>query len=150
MNTTVTQDFANGAATGAAAGAASTVYIIIALVMYVLLVIANWKIFTKAGEAGWKSLIPFYSTYIYVKLVDGNGWKFLLLLIPIVNIVYFIILDIKTAKAFGKGTGFTIGLIFLANIFTLILGFGSAEYIGPNGVPADAAPVPPVQQPPVQ
>lgn len=131
MNTAVTQDFANGAATGAV----STVYIIIALVVWVLLVIANWKIFTKAGEAGWKSLIPFYSTYIYVKLVDGNGWKFLLLLIPIVNIVYFIILDIRTAKAFGKGTGFAVGLIFLTNIFTLILGFGSAQYIGPNGEP---------------
>ena len=131
MNTAVTQDFANGAATGAV----STVYIIIALVVWVLLVIANWKIFAKAGEAGWKSLIPFYSTYIYVKLVDGNGWKFLLLLIPIVNIVYFIILDIRTAKAFGKGTGFAVGLIFLTNIFTLILGFGSAQYIGPNGEP---------------
>lgn len=143
MDTTMTQDFANGAATGAV----STVYIIIGLVVWVLLVIANWKIFTKAGEAGWKSLIPFYSTYIYVKLVDGNGWKFLLLLIPIVNIVYFIMLDIKTAKAFGKGTGFTVGLIFLTNIFTLILGFGSAEYIGPNGVPAaqPTAPVPPVE-----
>ena len=146
MNSTATQEFANGAATGAV----STVYIIIALVVWVLLVIANWKIFTKAGEAGWKSLIPFYSTYIYVKLVDGNGWKFLLLLIPIVNIVYFIMLDIKTAKAFGKGTGFAVGLIFLTNIFTLILAFGSAEYIGPNGIPAGAAQVPPVQQPPVQ
>ena len=112
---------------------ASILYYICGIVIYVLLVVANWKIFTKAGEKGWKSLIPLYSAYIFVKIVDGKGWKFLLLLIPIVNVVYYILLDIKTAKAFGKGTGFALGLIFLPNIFTLILGFGSDEYIGPNG-----------------
>ena len=113
--------------------AGQIIYIICAIAVYVLLVIANWKIFTKAGEAGWKSIIPFYNLYIFCKIVDGNGWKFLLLLIPIVDIVYYVFLDIKTAKAFGKSTGFAVGLIFLPNIFTLILGFGSAEYIGPNG-----------------
>lgn len=96
-------------------------------------VVANRKIFTKADEKGWKSLIPIYSAYVFVKIVDGKGWKFLLLLIPVVDIVYYILLDIKTAKAFGKGTGFVVGLIFLPNIFTLILGFGDAQYIGPNG-----------------
>ena len=119
-------------ATAAAAGAL-TGYIIAILIVYVLLVIAQWKMFKKAGEAGWKALIPFYNTYILCKIVDGKGIKFLLLLIPIVNIVYLILLDIRMAKAFGKGTGFIIGLIFLPNIFYLILGFGSAEYLGPQG-----------------
>lgn len=38
----------------------------------------------------------------------------------------------KLAKAFGKGTGFGFGLLFLNTIFILILGFGDAEYIGPQ------------------
>lgn len=106
---------------------------IIGLVIIVLLIIAQWKIFTKAGEAGWKSIIPFLNMYTLVKIVDGNGIKFLLFLVPIVNFVYAIILNIRMAHAFGKGTGFALGLIFLPNIFTLILGFGSAQYVGPQG-----------------
>lgn len=60
----------------------------------------------------------------------GNGIKFLLLLIPIVNIFIAIKTQIKLAKSFGKDTGFVIGLIFFAPIFYAILGFGDAEYLG--------------------
>ena len=105
-------------------------YLILILVLYVLLIIANWKIFTKAGKPGWASLIPFYNLYVLFEISGMNGWLFLLLCLPIVNIVMLILLYINLAKAFGKGTGFTIGLIFLTNIFTLILGFGSAQYQG--------------------
>ena len=59
-----------------------------------------------------------------------NGWMFLLLLIPIVNIIVAIMLYVNLAKAFGKSTGFAIGLIFLNFIFMLILAFSSAEYVG--------------------
>ena len=97
-----------------------------------LLIVAEWKMFEKAGEAGWKSLIPLYNAYIFVKIVDGNGLKFLLLLVPIVNVVYYIILSFRTAKAYGKGTGFGFGLLLLPNVFTPILGFGAAEYSGPQ------------------
>ena len=124
--------------TAAALGGATIAYIICAVVVLVLLIVANWKIVTKAGEKGWKSIIPFYNLYIFTKIVDGNGWKFLLLLIPIVDIVYGIMLDVRLAKAFGKGGGFIAGLILLPNIFTLILGFGSAEYLGPQGPKKDS------------
>ena len=36
-------------------------YIFLVIAWYIILVIANWKIFTKAGEAGWKSIIPIYN-----------------------------------------------------------------------------------------
>ena len=35
---------------------------------------------------------------------------------------------IMLAKAFGKGAGFTVGLILLNTIFIMILGFGSSSY----------------------
>lgn len=107
--------------------------IIGACIAIVLMIIADWKLFSKAGEAGWKSLIPIYNIYTLVKIVDGNGIKFLLLCLPIVNIVYGIILNLRMAKAYGKGTGFAIGLILLPNLFQLILAFGSSEYVGPQG-----------------
>ena len=56
----------------------------------------------------------------------------LLLLIPIVNIVIGIMLDIKLAKAYGGGVGMILLCIFLPTIAYLILGFGGAEYIGPQ------------------
>ena len=122
---------ANSAAAGAAAGI-GIVYYIIMIAICVLEIIATWKIFTKAGEAGWKSIIPIYNIIVLFKLVGMNPWMILLLLVPIANIIVPILFNIKLAKVFGKGGGFAVGLIFLNTIFTLILGFGSAEYVGPQ------------------
>lgn len=117
--------------TAGIAGALLLYYIVI-LAFLVLVIIGSWKVFTKAGKPGWACIIPFYSQYCQFDIAWGNGWMFLLTLIPCVNIVVMIIHSIKLAKAFGQGTGFGLGLIFLSPIFYLILGFGSAEYIGPQ------------------
>jgi hypothetical protein len=104
---------------------------VIAIVFYVLLVIAEWKIFTKAGEHGWACLIPIYNVYVMFRVIYGSGLKFLLLLVPVLNIVVGIAMWIRLAQAFGKGMGFAILTLFFPNICTLILGFGSDEYEGP-------------------
>ncbi len=101
----------------------------------ILGIIAMWKIFTKAGEPGWAAIIPFYNVYTLFKITWGSGWKFLLLLIPIANIIIMIITEVKLAKAFGKSNGFAVGLVLLSTIFMLILAFGSSEY---KGVPQKA------------
>ena len=87
--------------------------------------IATWMMFKKAGEAGWAAIIPFYNAYILFKIATGKGIKFLWLLVPIAG---EIILAKELAKAFGKGTGFAVGLFLLLPIFVWILGFGKAEY----------------------
>lgn len=38
------------------------------LIIYILSVIGMWKVFTKAGESGWKSIIPIYNTYILFRI----------------------------------------------------------------------------------
>ena len=49
-------------------------YIFLVIAWYIILVIANWKIFTKAGEAGWKSIIPIYNSYVvYLGKQCGSG-----------------------------------------------------------------------------
>ena len=103
-------------------------------VLVILSIVILWRIFTKAGEAGWKSIIPIYNTYTLFKIADGCGWKFLLLLIPVVNIIFSIILCIDLARAFGKSDAFAVGLIFFSFIFQAILAFGDAEYKGPKGM----------------
>jgi Family of unknown function (DUF5684) len=109
----------------------SPVSMIFGLLIALLLIVAMWKVFTKAGQPGWASIIPIYNLYIWCKIVGRPWWWILLMLIPFVNFVICIILCIDLAKSFGKGVGFGIGLALLGIIFFPILGFGSAQYQGP-------------------
>jgi hypothetical protein len=110
----------------------SPVSIIFGLLVALLLIVAMWKVFTKAGQPGWASIIPIYNLYIWCKIVGRPWWWILLMLIPFVNFIVCIILCIDLAKSFGKGVGFGIGLALLGIIFFPILGFGSAQYQGPS------------------
>lgn len=131
------------------------IYLIFALVWWILQIIANWNIFNKAGEAGWKSLIPIYGDYVsykiawqtsyfwlsfilgivasYVSSANLNESIFLTVIATLLRIVIAVInimYCIKLSRAFGHGIGFAIGLILLQPIFLLILGFGSDQYYG--------------------
>lgn len=90
-----------------------------------------WKLFTKADKPGWACIVPIYNAYTEFDIVYGKGWKFLLLLIPIVNFVFAIKFMFDLAKVYGKGVGFGFGLLFLSPIFLAILALGDAEYEGP-------------------
>ena len=108
----------------------SPVPAIIGLLVALLMIVAMWKVFAKAGQPGWASIIPIYNLYIWCKFVGRPAWWIILMLIPLVNIIVGIVLCIDMAKSFGKGVGFGIGLAFLGIIFLPILGFGSAKYQG--------------------
>ena len=120
-------------AAGMAVGAGvMIVYMLFVLAISVFMFVAMWKMFTKAGKLGWGCLVPFYNNYCLFEIAFGNGWLFLLTFVPCVNFVFLIMLYFKLAKAFGQGVGFGFGLLFLNPIFVAILGFGNAEYIGPQ------------------
>ena len=133
------------------------IYLVFAFIWWLLQIIANWNILTKAGEAGWKSIIPVYSDYISYKIAwqpsyfwlvfvlgiitsvangmaDPNGTiTTILLIVSLIRIILAIIsilYCIKLSRAFGHGIGFAIGLMFLQPIFMLILGFGNDPYYG--------------------
>ena len=101
---------------------------IISLLLTALYVACTWLIFTKAGEKGYKSIIPFYNLYILFKVFWGKGWIWILLFIPFVNLVILVMLTLKIAKAFEKKVGFAVGLILLPFVFYPILAFSKAEY----------------------
>lgn len=108
----------------------------VGLLFIVLLIVSLWKIFEKAGEPGWKCLIPIYNTYTLFIIAGKPGWWILLCLVPIANFIVLILAMIGVAKTFGKGSGFGLGLAFLGVIFFPILGFGSAIYTKPAPVTA--------------
>ena len=90
-----------------------------------------WMVFTKAGEDGWKAIIPIWNVLILLKIVGREWWWIILMLIPIVGFIIWIIVALDLAKSYGRGTGFGIGLIIFPYIWSLILGFGSDTYRGP-------------------
>ena len=53
---------------------------IFAIALIVVLIIALWKLFEKNGEEGWKSLIPFYNSYVLTQISGLNWWYFLILI----------------------------------------------------------------------
>ena len=69
--------------------------------------------------------------YILFKIVYGNGLKFLLLLIPILDFIVMIALYFRLAKVYGKGAGFGVLLLLFEPIALPILAFGNSEYQGP-------------------
>lgn len=127
-------------------------FVIIVIVIAVLSIVACWKLFEKAGEAGWKSIIPIYNSYILFKICwkpmmfwivlacsvvnsvaaaitnDPNNWICIisLLVVAVITIMQLVMLS----KAYGHGGGFAVGLIFLNTIFMLILGLGDSQYVG--------------------
>ena len=149
-------------------------FLIAGLIFAILVVIAEWKIFEKAGEKGWKSLIPIYGQYILFKIIGAKTlfWVFLGITVVasimmtanplpvdwnaseaeinavlntldwskyvpfvigmvatcITSLVVEIMVAIKLAKAFGKGAAYIVGLIFVAPIVLMVLGFGKAKY----------------------
>ena len=153
--------------------------IVATIAIGIILLIAGWRIFEKAGEKGWKILIPIYDLYILFKICGIKNWFWAFFCISIIcsvmmsigaptNIEYIedwsgihidmstitwndypvylsgmviscaasivaeVMVAIKLAKAFGKGLGYTFGIIFFPYIFTMILGFGKAKYSAKN------------------
>ena len=139
--------YSETAALNAIFGILGTFWLLV-VAYFVISIIANWKIFTKAGQPGWAAIVPFYKQYIEFKIYWGNGWLFLvpivlaaLAFVPLLgqllilaNLVITIVTQYKKAVSFGKGVGFTIGLVLVNPIFNMILGFGQYQYLG---VPQD-------------
>jgi hypothetical protein len=115
---------ADDAAGGGAGGS------LIGLLVAVLVIAGLWKVFTKAGKPGWAAIVPIYNLIVLFQIAGKPVWWLVLLFIPVVNIVIMILAWVAVAKAFGKGTGFAIGLILLSPIFIPMLGFGNAQYQG--------------------
>jgi len=133
-------DLTNQAAAGGLMAAFGT-YMFVYGVLLVLLIVAYWQIFTKAGKPGWAAIIPIYNVIVWLEIVGRPIWWIVLLFIPIVNLVVYAIIVLDLANSFGKGLGFAVGMILLPFIFMLILGFGSAQYTGPASKQATPAPV---------
>ena len=50
-----------------------------------------YKVFEKAGVAGWKALVPFYNFYVWLELLKRPKWWIVFFIIPGVNVLMYAI-----------------------------------------------------------
>ena len=125
----------NAGAVGGIFGMAfACVFFVIYIAILVAIIAGVWKMFVKAGEPGWAAIIPFYNTFVMVKICGKPILWFILTFIPCVNFIIGILLALELAKVFGKSAAYGIGIILLPFIFVPMLGFGKAQYIGTKTV----------------
>jgi hypothetical protein len=129
----------------------TTLLIVVPLSILIGLTIAgNWKMFKKAGQPGWASIIPVYQGWVLAEVGGKPGWwgiigsigggrltsqgqlshaeTLVYLAIFLVTLVFSALIAKGIAESFGKSTAFALLLIFMPFIAYPILGFGSAQY----------------------
>jgi hypothetical protein len=100
----------------------------VTFIVSIIVIAGMWKMFMKAGRPGWASIIPIYNLVVMLEIINRPVWWIIFYFIPFVNAVVSLVVVYELAKAYGKGIGFTLGMIFLPFIFYPILGFGDAVY----------------------
>lgn len=61
-------------------GIFAIIVILLLIALVVFYIIAEVKLFKKAGKAGWEAIVPFYNNWVYVE-ISGLEWYWFLLLI---------------------------------------------------------------------
>ena len=102
----------------------------------IFMIITYWKLFDKAEQPGWASIIPIYQTLIILKVAKKPWWWIFIPvfgLIPIIGWIASFVIGILIMHGistnFGKDGAYTVGLIFLPIVFLPILAFGSSIYM---------------------
>ena len=133
-------------------GVVGTLMAVGAAVWFFVSAIGYFKMFKKAGQRGWFAFVPLLREYAMFKMawtvkafiistaflavfqICGESENILVSLVAVVLGIAWIVMQVKlllrVAKAFGKGTGWALLLFFVPFVASLILGFGSAEYLG--------------------
>ena len=91
---------------------------IVISVISLLTIIEQWILFNKLGEKGWKSIIPIYNGWVYLKLGDLPGW---LILLPIANAIGLIVASFNIPKKLNKSAALGILYLIFPNIYYLVL-----------------------------
>ena len=129
-----------------------TLMVVGGAVWFLVSAIGYFKMFKKAGQRSWFAFIPLLREYALFKMswtikafaistvllavlqIFGESDNLIASLAAAVCGIVWIVMQVKlvvrVAESFGKGKGWAALLFFLPFITTLILGFGSAEYLG--------------------
>ena len=128
---------------GAATGVAVVLLVLLVLIgiaLAIFMIVAECKVYEKAGEKWWTAIIPIYNNWILTRITGLGWWWFAILVglsalteklsavIPMTLFLVYFNYNYNLAKKFGKTNGFAVLLSLLPIIGYPILAFGSAKY----------------------
>ena len=135
--------------------------VVFCIAFYVVYAIALAKIFKKAGEDGWKAIIPFYNIFVLIQIAGLNWWYFLIAIsgtictiakidgleyvcnLASMAVNFFIFYNLAK-KMKQQPIGFGVAGALVGPITTMILGFSdkytydSSIEVSPNGPIGDS------------
>lgn len=126
--------------------AAAKLYILLIVIAFcVFAIIGNWKLYVKAGQPGWKAIIPFYNLYTLVEMVGLNWYWFLIAIAPtittgltigshtligpigtlgsVASILANVAICYNMSKKVHKDTGFVVLAVIFSSILFPVLGY---------------------------
>ncbi len=112
-----------------------TALIVILIISFLGWQVGMWGIFKKAGLKPWLSLVPFYNIWLWIKVVIGRKWWWMLLfLIPYLGIFMFYYMVWETIRQFDKYSYLPLILgTALFPFYLPYLGFSAKEqYVTPE------------------
>lgn len=127
--------------------------LIFIIAIFICDIVGAWKTVDRLGGRGWSQIVPVFNAYelgtvsgvdrslviAYTALTGctvaatilgssfGDMGTTIMGLVGFGTFIIGCIVANGVAKRFGKGTGFTVGLVLLPVIFYMILGFGSTD-----------------------
>lgn len=107
--------------TSSSLGMGMLIFDLIVLALCIVMIVALWKIYKKAGEHGWACLVPFYNNYVFYRMTWGNGWMFLLPTVLTFGYVFGLVLFMLS--------GFTGEAVPTINMTILAIGCGIASIV---------------------
>lgn len=108
-------------------------HLYITLPIYVLMHAGLWGIFQKAGEAGWKALVPVLNVIVWLKIIGKPAWWLVWFLIPVLNFIMGIGIVLDLLRSFGKHKfgPQLLGVLFPYIYFPYLGWVDKAKYEGP-------------------
>lgn len=105
--------------------------ILLAVGLWILTVVAQWRIFEKAGHEGILALIPIVNVIILCDIAQVSPWIIVLFFIPILNVFAMLYLDYSYVAAFGFDFGGFLLYLFFGGLMEIYMAFSDdVQYIG--------------------
>lgn len=119
---------------------------VLAIIIGFIGVVAQWRLYAKAGQPGIASIVPIWNFIVFLRIVGRPASHIFLFLIPIYGQLYMIPkVYIELCNSFGKKSIVDYILVIVFNgFYVLNLGLSyEAEYQGPaygmDAIPAKSA-----------
>ncbi len=71
-------------------------------ISFTLVALFAWQVFEKAGIPGWKTAVPFYNLYLWIRIIDKPMWWYIFLIVPFINVFMIMLMIVELVKCFDK------------------------------------------------